>query len=160
MIDLIGCDDDLVVFIESNDGSWSFVYDVVESVSIGMSNKPTSHAIPYGTEITDNIMRSMDTITIDGVIGCVKCQSLFGNPSLHVVIAQLKKLADRMIYDREGFVTLTSNHWLGRFMILTDVDVKQSQDGVQVFEISTSWTGANLVGSIGSPNFIRGGIQY
>lgn len=152
------CSQTLTVLIESQYEDWSFIYDIVKTVDINIRANPHSHPIPYGTKITDHIEREMDTIKIDGVIGCFRCGGFSPNPTF--VIPTLKRLSERMIYNKDSFVLLTSNHWQSRFSILTDVQVRESQKGVQTKRITTTWVGANLTGTIRDPNFKRGGIVY
>lgn len=156
------CNESLVVSIESKEQDWTFMYGLVTDVAINLGNSPSSHPIPYGTTITDNMMRNMDTISIDGVLGCLKCDGMRGQSytsnALSYVISKLKTLSQRMVYDNTGFVTLTSTQWLAKYMIMTSVSIRQKQDNVQKLYITTEWVGANLVGTIGSPVFIRGGI--
>ena len=158
MVDLLGCNKNLTVLIETEFKDWSFIYDIVTDIDINISNSPHQHPIPYGTEITDHVKRNMDRITITGIIGCYRCGGF--DMTTNYVIPELKKLADRMMYCIDDFVLLTSNDWQARYMILTDVSVKERYDKVQVKEITTTWIGANLTGSIGSPAFKQGGIQY
>ncbi len=154
---LLDCSANLIVLIETMERDWSFIYDIAQSVNIRLATEPSAHPIPYGTEITDHVKRRMDEITIDGVVGCLKCE---GETPIYGIIPELKRLSERMMYCKEDFVTLTSNKWQARYMILTSVDIKESQDSVQVLEISTTWLGANLTGTIRDPNFVRGGIVH
>ena len=158
MQDLINCSRNLTVLIQTEFKDWSFIYDIVKTVDIDISNTTHSHPIPYGTQITDHVMREMDTIKISGIIGCVRC----GNRDLTMnnVIPELKRLSERMMYCKEDFITLTSNDWQARHMILTGVTVSESQETVQTKLITTTWVGANTVGSIANPSFERGGIIH
>jgi hypothetical protein len=153
---LTGCGENLVVLIETTDKNWSFFYSIVKSVKISMSNKPHGHPIPYGTEITDHVKREMDQITITGVIGCLNCTG--ENHNINNYIPSVKRLKERMMHCRDEFVTLTSNHWQARYMILTNVEIEENQDHVQTKNITTTWIGANYTGTIRNPDFQRGGI--
>lgn len=158
MQDLIRCDRSLIVNIKSQYQDWSFVYDIVKSVSITMGAEPSSHPIPYGTEITDHLNRRMDTLTIEGVIGCYRCNGR--NLNTTIVIPKLKEMSERLVYNRDDFFLLTSNDWQFRYAILTTADVKELQDEAQTKYITTVWQGANLTGTIRNPDFKRGGIVY
>ena len=68
MQDLINCSRNLTVLIQTEFKDWSFIYDIVKTVDIDISNTTHSHPIPYGTQITDHVMREMDTIKISGII--------------------------------------------------------------------------------------------
>lgn len=152
------CGDDLVVKIESQYEDWSFIYDIVKEVEITISTSPHDHPIPYGTKITDHVERQMDTMRITGLVSCFRCGGVSTIPAF--VISRLKQLSERMMYCKEDFILLTSNHWQFRYAILTEVSIRESQDGVHTKQISTSWVGANLTGSIRNPFFQRGGIVF
>ena len=161
---LQGCDNNLVVLIETFDPvikDWSFIYSIVDDVTINYSNSPHQHAIPFQTEITDHVQRNMDTITITGVVGCnvhgKKCNSL-DSSSTNIVVQELKRLSERSMYCKEQYVNLTSNDWLARNMILTSASINERQDRVHTKAITTTWIGANLVGNVGNASFTRGGI--
>lgn len=157
---LQGCDNNLVVLIETFEPvikDWSFIYSIVDDVTINYSNSPHQHAIPFQTEITDHVQRNMDTITITGVIGCSGCGE-FRSDATNNVVKELKRLSERSMYCKEQYVNLTSNDWLARSMILTSVSINERQDRVHTKAITTTWIGANIVGSIQNPSFSRGGI--
>lgn len=165
-----GCDNDLVVLIENDGQDFTFIYDLVKTCDISISSSPSQYGIPFGTKLTDNIVREMDNIRLSGVIGCIGCQQTiytphnvnFGinNSVLGYVISELKRLSEKMIYDNTGFTRLTSNHWSAENMILTSCEVRHTGDNVQEMLIDTTWVGANLVGTIAKPNYKRGGLNF
>ena len=153
------CNQDLIVQIEAGGNDWSFIYDIVKTTDIQISNTPHQHPIPYGHTETDHVNRQMDTLSITGVISCFRCNGTATN--FDTVISKLKELSDRMMYCKDDYCLLTSNHWQFRFGILTNVNVTESQDNVAIKQVTTTWIGANLSGSINDPSpFIRGGIKY
>ena len=134
---LTGCSENLVVLIETQfrtaPNSWDWFYSIVKSVSIRMANEPQSHPIPFGTEITDNVNRQMDEITITGVFGCLSCEDTDVEPE--EVIPEIKRLSRRMICNIDEYVTLTSNHWAARYMILVGASIEENQDSVQTLSL-------------------------
>ena len=159
---LQGCDNSLIVLIQTNRPSfesWTFIYSVIDDVKINYSVTPHRHPIPYATEITDNVKRNMDTITLTGVIGCNSCGEL-RPASTNIVVSKLKELSERNMYCPEDYVTLTSNDWMAKYMILTSVSINERQDRVHTKSITTTWVGANLTGSVVNPAFERGGIVF
>lgn len=161
---LDSCSEDLCVLIEKEDMSYTFIYDIIDDIQIQMSITPSKHPIPYTYEITDNVARGVDVISLKGIMGCLsQCgNSDFGRTdvSMREVIIAMKNMQDRTLYDRDGYATLTSNHWKANHMLLTNVVIGQSQEHVQKLDISTTWTAAHLVGTITSPEFKIGGIDF
>ena len=157
---LQGCDNNLLVLIQTKEPileDWSFIYTIVDDVKINYSNTPSRHPIPFSTEITDNVKRNMDTITITGVIGCYSCGEILPDAT-NVVIPKLKELSNRSMYCPDEYVTLTSNDWMAKYMILTNVSINERQDRTHFKTITTTWVGANLTGSVRKSVFERGGI--
>ena len=159
---LQGCDNNLIVLIETFEPTiqdWTFVYSIVDDITINYSNTPNQHAIPFQTSITDHVNRNMDTITITGVVGCSGCEGLKSDVT-NTVVQELKKLSERSMYCKEEYVNLTSNDWIARHMILTSVSINERQDRVHTKAITTTWMGLNVSGTVNDPYFLRGGIIY
>ena len=160
-IDLIGCDRPLKVMIETELQDWSFIYYIVDSVDIQMANTPHQHNISYNTTITDHVVREQDTLDISGSISCIQgCGDTRETQYFNIVISELKRLKESMLYERKYYATLTSNDWQFKYAILTNVSVRESQDSPQRKEIRTSWRGSNFAGLVQQPDFVRGGIVH
>lgn len=161
-IPLIGCNNNLVVLIQNTQPeptSYSFIYSLVKTTSINISATPNAHPIPFQTVATDHVQRNVDSITITGVIGCYGCAGLRAADTSRV-ISELKKLSESNYYRKENYLTLTSNDWVAENMILTSAVIDENQDSVMIKNITTTWVAANIVGSVTTPYFGRGGIKY
>lgn len=153
------CEMDLRVLIETRGQVyWSFLYDIVDENQISLSVSPNKYEIPYGTEVTDHIMREMDELTITGVASCYRCGGGLYIPNYNLVVQKLKELKERMIYCEDDYITIYSNDWIFSNAILVSADIVESQSNRQAKMITTKWLGTNLVGSVTHPEFKRGGI--
>lgn len=160
MIDLVRCDRPLKVLIQTQFKDWSYVYQIVDSVEINLSNTPHAHNISYATNITDHVVRNEDTVSINGSISCIRGCRGRDTRDFNLVIADLKQLKEEMLYSRDRFATLTSNDWLFKYAVLTEVNISESQDRPQEKTIKTSWKGSNFAGLVQSAMFERGGIVF
>ena len=157
--DLVSCTRPLMVLITSDGTDYSLIYDIVTSCTISASNQKSDSPIPYGTSITDHVARGSEQITIEGVVGCYRCDS-GGRANNNDILPLLKKIKEKMIYCSDDYFRLVSNDWIMEQMILTSFEVSETQNEPQVKQVSTVWDSANLTGSIQDPQFNRGGVVY
>lgn len=156
---LWSCDQDLEVLIEMQGIDYTFLYDIITDHTLALTNDVPTHPIAYTDKSTTRTEQLPDSLTITGIVGCLKCPGADGfGTRIQDIAKTLKHISRLGTYDVNSFALITSHVWQMENMILTGATLNQTQSAIQKLTVTTTWVSASLVGTIQFPYFRRGGV--
>lgn len=154
---LIACNQDLLMSItgQAEGQQLSLLLDIVGQVRVSGSNTLNRSPIPNGQTSIDHVVRNNDTVSFDAIVGCQSCNASLNG--LLNTLGVMKNMASKQVYDNE-FLNLFWNHGAATRMILSSYSTRQTQNDVQILNVSMNFEAANIQGEISAPSFEAGGI--